>query len=457
MKRLLFAVPLVLVLALVGSVVPAARAQQPMAPHQAGEVLIKFRDGTSAADLDRARALVGASRLENIRTRLDGLAELELARFPQNLDINAVIARLQADAAVEYAEPNWVYTRSQAGPNDPFYTDGRLWGMYGAGSSPANQFGSNAAAAWAAGRTGSRSVVIGVIDEGIQVQHPDLNANMWVNPFDPVNGVDDDGNGYIDDINGWDFVNNNNSVYDGGRRGSQDSHGTHVAGTIGGVGNNGTGVVGVNWQVTMISGKFLGRTGGTTANAIRAIDYFTDLKTRHNLNIVATSNSWGGGGFSQSLLDAINRGGNVGILFIAAAGNSSANNDNGDFFPADYVCTANGSYDCVISVAAIDRNGNLASFSNFGATTVDIGAPGVDTNSTVPPSTYASYNGTSMATPHVSGAAALYAATRFSGTTGVAQAAQIRNALLSSAVPTASLSGRTVTGGRLDVNAALGR
>jgi thermitase len=169
-------------------------------------------------------------------------------------------------------------------------------------------------------------------------------------------------------------------------------------------------------------------------------------------SIVATSNSWGGGGFSQGLLDAINRGGNAGILFIAAAGNGGSdsvgdNNDTTANYPSNYQCTANGTYDCVIAVAAITSTGAKSSFSNYGATTVDIGAPGSGVYSTTAYNTYSSYSGTSMATPHVSGGAALYASTHPGAT-----AKQIRDAIMSSAVPTASLSGKTVTGGRLNVS-----
>ncbi|MBC8155314.1 MAG: S8 family serine peptidase, partial [Bacteroidetes bacterium] len=324
-------------------------------------------------------------------------------------------------------------------------------GMYGPATSPANQFGSNAAAAWAAGQTGSATVYVGVIDEGVQVTHPDLSANIWVNPFDPVDGVDNDGNGYRDDRNGWDFAANNNTVYDGGNNGRYDDHGTHVAGTIGGKGGNGVGVAGVTWTVKMISTKFLGAQGGTSANAVRAVDYLTDLKLRHGLNIVASNNSWGGGGYSQALFDAINRANNAGILFIAAAGNGGSdgvgdNNDALASYPANY------NLPNVISVAAITSAGNKSSFSNFGATTVDIGAPGSGVWSSTAFNTYSSYNGTSMATPHVTGAAALYASVKPGAT-----AAQIKNAILSSAVPTPSLSGRVVTNGRLDANAALSR
>ena len=353
--------------------------------------------------------------------------------------------------AVEFAEPNWVYTHEVAS-DDTYYVSGQLWGMYGDASSPANQFGSQAAEAWAHGHTGSNAVYIGVIDEGIQFNHPDLQTNIWTNPFDPADGMDNDGNGYVDDIHGWDFDGNNNSIYDGGTKGTLDDHGTHVSGTIGARGGNGAGVAGVNWNVTLISGKFLGRRGGTTANAVKAVKYFTDLKVRHGLNIVATSNSWGGGGFSQALLDAITAAAQQQILFIAAAGNGGNDQvgDNNDVvanYPSNYDTTAGAGYDAVIAVAAISSNGSLASFSNYGSGTVDIGAPGVGIISTTAFNAYSSFSGTSMATPHVSGAAALYASTHPG-----ASAQQIRAAILDSATSTSSLAGKTVTGGRLNVS-----
>ena len=253
---------------------------------------------------------------------------------------------------------------------------------------------------------------------------------------------DNDGNGKIDDIHGWDFAGNNNSTFDG----ASDDHGTHVSGTIGGSGGNGTGVAGINWNVTLISAKFLGSNGGTTANAIASVDYITDLKTRHGLNIVATNNSWGGGGFSQSLQDAITRAGNANILFIAAAGNDGLNTESNTSYPSGY------NNENIIAVASITSSGAISSFSNYAASKVDIGAPGSGIISTVPAakkggSAYANYSGTSMATPHVTGAAALYAAYHPGST-----AAQIKSAILSSAVPTASLNGKCVTGGRLNVS-----
>ncbi|AFZ68275.1 S8 family peptidase [Deinococcus peraridilitoris] len=417
-----------------------------------GELLLQLNAGLTAQSLSALETRLGVQAVERLAVT-DG-APLYLARITNGRSVQQALADINASGSVRFAEPNWIYTHA-ATSNDPYYVDGTLWGMYGDTTSPKNEFGSQAGEAWANNRTGSKSVYIGVIDEGIDFNHPDLSANIWVNPHDPADGVDNDGNGYVDDVRGWDFANGNNTIYDGNRKEGTDEHGTHVAGTIGGVGGNGVGVAGVNWNVTMISGKFLGSRGGTTANAIKAVDYFTDLKKRHGLNIVATSNSWGGGGFSQALLDAINRGGNAGILFIAAAGNGGSdgvgdNNDTTANYPSNYECTANGSYDCVVAVAAIAKDGSLARFSNYGAKTVDLGAPGVAVMSTLPGNTYGSYNGTSMATPHVSGGAALYASTHAG-----ASATQIRQAIMDAAqaTPTASLQNKTVTNGRLNVGA----
>ena len=416
-----------------------------------GELLVQFRAGASSSDKDRALGRARASVLEEVlpaHRRFDGRGELVLVRHQPDLAPQAARAALAADAAVEFVEPNFTYTH-QATASDPYYTNGSLWGMYGAVTSPANQFGSNAAAAWAAGKTGLAGVYVGVIDEGIQFDHPDLNGQVWTNPLDPVDGIDNDNNGYIDDVHGWDFAGNDNTIYDGGTRGGVDDHGTHVAGTIAARANT-AGVVGVNWNVTLISGKFLGRNGGTTANAIKALDYFTALKQR-GLNIVATNNSWGGGGYSQALYDAIQRSNNAGILFIAAAGNGGRdgvgdNTDAAPHYPAAYT---NGN---IISVAAITSSGAKAGYSNYGATSVDIGAPGSGIYSTTAYNSYASYSGTSMATPHVTGAVALYASVKPGSS-----AAQMKSAILSSAVPTPSMDGKCVTKGRLDVNAALSK
>ena len=413
----------------------------------ANELLVGYVTGATVAERARARSHAAAQLADRVVRGTAARAEVELVRLPSGTDRARAIQSLKADPAVAYAEPNWIYTHA-ATSTDTYFTNGSLWGMYGPTTTPANAYGSNAAAAWAAGYTGSTSVYVGIIDEGIQYTHPDL-AGQVGNPLETANGVDDDGNGYVDDVYGWDFANNDNSIYDGGTKGTLDDHGTHVSGTIGAKAN-GTGVVGVNWNVRLISGKFLGRNGGTTANAIKAVDYFNDLKAR-GVNIVATNNSWGGGGFSQGLFDAIERANRANILFVAAAGNGGNdqvgdNNDVTPHYPSTY------SNSNIVAVAAITSTGGRASFSNYGPTTVDIGAPGAGIWSTTAYNIYESYSGTSMATPHVTGAAALYASTHPGAT-----AAAIKNALLSSAVATSSLAGQTVTGGRLDAYAALSK
>lgn len=422
------------------------------AEHVPGEVLVQFNRGASDQAKGRALGRVGAARVERIvdqDRRLDNKGDLELVRLPAGLGIAEAVRGLEADPDVEFAEPNWIYQHT-AVSNDPYYTNGSLWGMYGDATSPANQFGSQAGEAWAGGKTDCGAVWVGIIDEGYMYTHEDLADNAGTNPGETAgNGVDDDGNGYVDDVYGWDFDGNNSSVFDG----AADDHGTHVAGTIGGAGGNGKGVAGVCWSINLLGAKFLGKRGGTTANAIRAVDYFTDLKTRHGLNLVATNNSWGGGGYSQGLYDAIARAGNANILFVAAAGNGGSdgvgdNNDATPHYPSSYA-NAN-----IIAVASITSAGAKSGFSNYGASSVDLGAPGSGITSTLPKSSkgkivsaYGSYSGTSMATPHVTGATALYAATHPGST-----AAAVKSAILGSAVPTSSLSGRTVTGGRLDVS-----
>jgi subtilisin family serine protease len=404
---------------------------------------VKFKKGTTAAARGKALGLLGASVKENIQTEAMKASGDEEGLFVLKVSANALdaIRKAKGLTEVEYAEPNWIY-KHQAVSNDPSFTNGSLWGMYGSTLNPSNQFGSGASIAWGSRTTDCSTVWVGIIDEGYQFSHVDIAANAGKNPGEIAgNRKDDDRNGYVDDVYGWDFPGRNSSVYDG----TMDDHGTHVAGTIGAVGGNGIGVAGVCWKIKLLNAKFLGNTGGTTADAIKAVDYFTALKKK-GLNIVATNNSWGGGGFSQTLYDAIERANAAGVLFIAAAGNGgtdqkSDNNDNLPSYPASYTNSN------VISVASITNDGNLSTFSNFGLNSVDIGAPGSGIISTLPSNIYGSYSGTSMATPHVTGAAALYKSINPTAT-----AAQIKAAILNSATATPSLSGKCVTGGRLNVS-----
>jgi Subtilase family len=434
------------------------------------EVLIRFIKGTSENAKANVLAKISGNVTERVVTgamrRFGDYEGFYVVRTP--LQALEAISKVKGLSELEYAEPNFIYNH-YATSNDPYFTNRNLWGMYGDASSPANQYGSQAAEAWADGHVGSNTVYIGVIDEGAMYGHPDLTTNFGNLNEIPNDGIDNDGNDFVDDAFGWDFVNNEKTTYDG----ASDDHGTHVSGTIGARGGNSLGVTGVCWNVQMISAKFLGNRGGTTANAIKAVDYFTNLKVKTGLNIVATNNSWGGGGYSKDMEDAITRAGNAGILFICAAGNDGKNIDQtgNHSFPA---CYYNWN---IIAVAAITSSGGLASYSNYGQvglnnalgtdpnhSFVDIGAPGSGIYSTVPSkngtgSSYASYNGTSMATPHVTGAASLYAATHTTAlnsiTDPIERAKTIKNAILSSASFTSSLNKKCITSGRLNANDAL--
>ena len=335
-------------------------------------------------------------------------------------------------------EPDFMVGISATIPNDPLYSS--LYGMNNTGQSGGlSDADIDAPEAWDI-TTGSSDLVIGVIDTGIDYLHPDLVNNIWTNPGEiAADGIDNDGNGYVDDVHGYDFLNGDADPMD------DRGHGTHVAGTIGGRGNNGTGVTGLAWNVQLMALKFLGADGfGPNSAAIEAVNYATMMRTNFGINIRATNNSWGGGGFTQALEDSITASGNAGMLFVAAAMNNASNNDATPVYPANY-----GSSN-IIAVAASDHNDSLASFSDYGATTVDLAAPGANILSTTPNGTYSYYNGTSMATPHVTGTAALAWSLVPNATVQ-----EVRDALLGSVDPVASLSGKVATGGRLNARRTL--
>jgi len=375
-----------------------------------------------------------------------------LVRMPVTGNVTILIDQIKSNPNVEYIEPNYIYSKFDV-PNDPQFSE--LWGMNNTGQTGGtNDADLDAPEAWDM-QTGSDSVLIAVIDTGVDYNHPDLAANIWTNPKEIAgNNIDDDNNGYIDDVRGWDFANNDNDPMD------DNLHGTHVAGTIGAIGNNGVGVAGVNWRVKIMPLKFLtGNGSGTLANAISAIIYGANQKAR------VMNNSWGGGGFSQALQDAINYANNAGALFVAAAGNDGSDNDASPNYPSNYEVPN------VVAVAAIDHKGDLAVFgdsggggicgcdggnviglpgSNFGATSVDLAAPGKEILSTTPSNGYQKLSGTSMATPHVAGVAGLLFAQIPTWTP-----LQVKERLLSTVETSPGLQGKMVTGGRVNAQRAL--
>ena len=302
-------------------------------------------------------------------------------------------------------------------PNDPYY-----YLQYG----PAQM---NLTSAWDT-TVGSSEVVVQVIDTGIQYTHPDLAANIWTNPGEVAgNGIDDDANGYIDDLHGINAITNSGDPMD------DHYHGTHVAGIIGAVGNNGVGVTGAAWSVKMIATKFLSSTGsGSTSNAIKSINYGTMLRNR-GVNLIASNNSWGGGSYNSVLASAIADAGNAGIMFVAAAGNAAQNTDTTPSYPACY------SSNNVISVASNNSAGTLSYFSNYGASTVDISAPGESIVSTMTTNAYSTLSGTSMAAPQITGLLVLAQSmcpNRFS-------VGGLKDILLNSGTVTPALSGKVAT------------
>lgn len=388
----------------------------------ADHVMVQFDERLGEAEIAARLSAMGATLLRT--TQRPGLV---LARLPAPTlqAVPEAVNRFSAGKEVRFAEPDYIVAHLDGViPNDPRY--GELYGL------PKIE----APLAWEIS-TGRSTVVVGIIDSGVDYNHPDLAARIFYNPGETANGEDTDGNGYRDDIRGWDFYENDSTPMD------ENKHGTHVAGTVGAIGNNNLGVTGVNWQTTIMPLRFLNAGGaGSTSDAIDAVYYATAMEAD------LTANSWGGGDFSRALYDAIAHAGAAGKSFVAAAGNSAGTEP---IYPARYghggLPDSFPALTNVISVGATDSTDTLAKFSEQGAL---IAAPGVNILSTVPGNGYESLSGTSMACPHVAGAAALVLSV-----VPDLQPADLRNWLVNSGDTIPGLATTVVSGRRLNVRKAL--
>jgi subtilisin family serine protease/opacity protein-like surface antigen len=439
-----------------------------------GEILVRFKPGTSDEAIQTLHAKLGAKK--KIELPRIGVHRVQIA---PGLSVEEAVSLYRKDPNVLYAEPNYI-RRAFVIPNDSFF--GQQWNLHNTGQTvttlpPFNGTSDadiDAPEAWDM-TVGSDQIIMATIDSGVDYNHPDLSANIWANPDDPPGGGDGDGNGYLDDIRGWDFVGAQSCTLNGENEcecpqdqpggpddiGDDDpmddfGHGTHIAGILAAEGNNNQGIAGVMWQAQIMPLKIIDGVGcGSIVDEIQAIDYAISKGAR------IINASFGGEGFSQSERDAIAQAGAAGILFVAAAGNLGQNNDFIPLFPANY------DLNNVLSVAAVDAMDQLAGFSNYGQETVDLGAPGDCILSTTPQgafslqgqmvcrntpvtSQYAYLSGTSMAAPHVSGAAGLLLAQEDSLTP-----AEIKTILILTTDPLDSLQGRVSSGGRLNARKAL--
>jgi subtilisin family serine protease len=359
---------------------------------------------------------------------------MDHVRLAAGRSVDATVAALRVVPNVELVQPNYIRTVvAPPPPNDEYWLNNLLWGLAKI----------QAPATWTNFGAGNGSVVVAVLDTGVNYNHPDLAANMWRNPGEvPGNGVDDDGNGHVDDIFGIDTANHDSNPID------DHYHGTHVAGTIAAVGNNGIGVVGVNWNAKILACKFLNAAGqGSDADAIACFNYIVALKNQ-GVNIRVSNNSWGGfrdgQNIPQNLMAAINNASNAGILNVFAAGNANVNTDVMPFDPASLPLSS------IVSVAASTPTDSKASFSNYGATNVDLAAPGEGIYSTIPSGfSYGSASGTSMATPHVAGAAALLFSLN-----GSLTVPGVKDVLMNNVDPVPQWTGLSVSGGRLNLYAS---
>jgi subtilisin family serine protease len=404
-------------------------------PYKPGELIVRFgakANGQmrSMADKNQILSSVGGGNIKRNFNIVPGLSVVEL---PPGVTVEEALQTFNKANGILYAEPDYEVQICSTFPDDTRFDD--LWGMHNTGQTGGTTDADiDAPEAWDIG-TGSDEIIVAVIDTGVDYTHIDLAANMWVNEaeYNGTPGVDDDGNGYVDDIYGYDFRNNDGDPMD------DHYHGTHCAGTIGGIGNNGEGVAGVNWDVRIMAVKFLSSGGsGTTSDAISSVEY--TILMGANLS----SNSWGGGSYSQGLKDAIDAAGATGMLFAASAGNDNEDTDVHPHYPSSY------DSESLISVMATDKDDNKAGFSCWGSVSVDLGAPGVDILSCKLGGGYKYASGTSMATPHVAGACALI----WSMNSAMSND-EVKDILLRTGDQIPALAGKCVSEGRLNLYQAI--
>jgi thermitase len=412
------------------------------------EVLVRFKPGVSEERIEAITSRLH-DRVEDEIESVEGLAAIDDL---DNEQAEQVVAEYSALPEVEYAEPNFqiraepldarsingrfVSTVAQGGPNDPLLAE--QWGLINTGQREGRADADiSATAAWAKTQ-GSRKVVVAVLDSGVDYTHPDLSNNMWKRPAD-MEMYFDRQLGVVDDYDGFSAVDRARDPMD------ENGHGTHCAGIVGAEGDNNLGIAGVNWQVEIMPLKFMGRGGfGTTKDAIEAINYVIARKSE-GVNIRVISASWGSRSKSKALEDVIRKAGEADILFVAASGNDSEDADRTPHFPANYKLPN------VISVAALDRRDELASFSNYGAKNVHIAAPGKEILSTWLDGGFEEHSGTSMATPFVAGVAALVLSVEPNLSTK-----ELRARLLDSVDHLDTLRGKVSSGGRINAARAVG-
>lgn len=413
------------------------------------EVLVRFKSGVSLAEIKR----IAAANNDRIEDEIESVSGLVSIDDLDNAEVGSIVRQYLGLAdLVDYAEPNYeirlddpvnrnsrpveMPSNLAGAPNDPLFGDQWALNNTGQNGGKANAH-IDALKAWAKTR-GSAEVVVAVLDTGVDYSHKDLVENIWVRPANVPQYVDDE-LGSFDDLRGFDANTNISDPMD------DNGHGTHCAGIIGAEGNNGEGVAGINWNVKIMPLKFLGRGGfGNVKDAIEAINYAIDRK-KNGVNIRVINASWGSTQRSKPLEDAIRAAGEAGILFVAAAGNSSTDNDRRPHYPSNYDLPN------MLSVAALDRNDLLANFSNYGSKTVHVAAPGREIASTWLNDQYREASGTSMAAPQVSGIAALIIANEPN-----ISMAKLRERILESSDSLDTLLGKVLVGGRLNAAKALG-